>query len=140
MPEVTESAPARVLPNPTPDDRAFWEGCNRHELLVQRCISCGALRFWELPMCPSCNGLESEPVPASGRGTIWSYTTTMHPFTPPWKDQVPYTVVVDMDEGPRMTSMLVAGAAEHAKIGARVEVVFEEIAEGATLPKFRIVD
>ena len=54
------------LPYPGPDDQAFWEGTKRHELLIQRCTGCGALRFWGKPMCPACNSFDSEAVPASG--------------------------------------------------------------------------
>ena len=31
------------LPYPGPDDYAFWEGCQAHELRIQRCTNCGTL-------------------------------------------------------------------------------------------------
>ena len=129
----------KPLPVPGPDDRAFWEGCKRHELLVQRCTGCGVVRFWDQPMCPDCHATAGEAVRASGRGTVWSYTTTHHAFNRAWKDELPYTVVVvELDEGPRMTSNLVGGGAE-VRIGARVEVAFDDVSPEVTLPKFRLV-
>jgi uncharacterized protein len=136
---MTESAHAyrKPLPVPGPDDRLFWEGCKRHELLLQKCTGCGSLRYWERPMCAQCNTFGGEPVRASGRGTIWSYTTAHHAFSAGWKDELPYTViVVALDEGPRMTSTLTGGG--EPRIGAAVEVVFDDVTPEITLPKFRL--
>jgi uncharacterized OB-fold protein len=128
------------LPAPGPDDRAFWDGCRRHVLLVQQCLECGALRFWGQPMCESCTSVEAQPLPASGRGTIWSFTTTHHAFAPAWTQVVPYTiVVVRLDEGPRMTSTLVGADPADVRIGLPVEVVFEDVTPEVTLPRFRLV-
>jgi uncharacterized protein len=127
------------LPYPSPDDRAYWEGAKRHELLIQRCTSCGTPRFWGRPMCSECQSFESEPVPASGRGTIWSFTTTHHSFGRTWKEAVPYTVVVvELEEGPRMTSNLVQADPEAIRVGLPVEVVFDDVTPEVTLPKFRL--
>jgi uncharacterized OB-fold protein len=128
------------LPYPGPDDHAFWEGCKAHELRIQRCTGCGALRYWGQPMCSACNSLDSEAIPASGRGKIWSYTTTYHGFGRVWRDAVPYTVVVvQLDEGPRMTSNLVDAAPEAIKVGLPVEIVWDDVTDEVTLPKFRLV-
>jgi uncharacterized protein len=128
------------LPLPGPDDQPFWEGAKRHELLLQRCTECGTLRFWGRPMCQECNSFDSEAVPASGRGTIWSFTTTHHAFSRSWRDAVPYTVlVVKLDEGPRLTSNLVDADPATIKVGDPVEVVFDDVTPEITLPKFRPV-
>jgi uncharacterized OB-fold protein len=127
------------LPYPGPDDQGFWEGTKRHELLIQRCSGCGALRFWGKPMCAECNSFDSEAVPASGRGTIWSYTTTYHGWSRAWKEAVPYTaVVVQLDEGPRLTSNLVDAEPEAIRVGLPVEVAFDDVTPEITLPKFRL--
>ena len=127
------------LPYPGPDDKAFWDGTRRHELLIQRCTGCGTLRFWGKPMCAQCNSFDSEAVPASGRGTIWSYTTTYHGWSRAWKEAVPYTVVVvQLEEGPRLTSNLVDAAPEAIRVGLPVEVVFDDVTADTTLPKFRL--
>jgi uncharacterized OB-fold protein len=127
------------LPYPGPDDQAFWEGAKRHELLIQRCTGCGTLRGWGKPMCAECNAFDSEAVPASGRGTIWSYTTTYHGWSRAWREAVPYTVVVvQLDEGPRLTSNLVDAEPEAIRVGLPVEVVFDDVTAEITLPKFRL--
>ena len=45
-----------------------WEGCRRHELRMQRCAGCGAMRDPPRPMCPRCRALENDYVAVSGRG------------------------------------------------------------------------
>jgi hypothetical protein len=62
----------------------------------------------------------------SGAGTVYSHTLSHYTTEPAWKDDVPYaTVVVELDEGPR-----IVGAARHPdpaaiRIGQRVRVVPE---------------
>ena len=130
---------SKPLPKPTPETQPFWDGCKAHELRIQRCSGCGALRYWGQPMCSRCNSLESEAVKASGRGRIWSYTTTYHGFSRAWKEAVPYTVVVvELDEGPRMTSNLVEADPAEIKVGLPVEVVWDDVTAEVTLPKFRL--
>ena len=83
--------------------------------------------------------LTCEAVPASGRGTIWSYTTTYHGWSRAWKEAVPYTVVVvQLEEGPRLTSNLVDAAPDAIRVGLPVEVVFDDVTPDITLPKFRL--
>jgi uncharacterized OB-fold protein len=131
---------SRVVPYPSLDDAPFWEGCKDHRLLLQRCPECGEVRFWNRPMCANCQALASDIFAASGRGTIWSFTTTHHAFNRAWRELVPYTVVVvELDEGPRMTSNLLASESEIA-IGRHVEIVFDDVTTEVTLPLFRLAD
>ena len=46
--------PKRMLPEPTPETREFWEGAQRSELRIQRCRSCGKAYFYPRPFCPHC--------------------------------------------------------------------------------------
>ena len=51
---------------------------------------------------------------------------------------MPYAVVVvKLDEGAKMISNLVGVAPQDIRIGMRVEVVFEDVSDEVTLPKFR---
>jgi len=52
---------------------------------------------------------------------------------------VPYNVVlVDMEEGVRLMSTVVDCPPEQLEVGMQVEVVFDDVAEEITLPKFRV--
>lgn len=131
-----------MAPFPTPvpnaESREFWEGCQRGELLVQRCSSCQKLRYFPRPACPRCGSEEYTWHKASGKGTLYSYAIIHPPTLPAFKDKVPYPVIlVELAEGVRMVSNIVDCKNEELRIGMPLEVVFEKINEGLTLPKFR---
>jgi uncharacterized OB-fold protein len=90
-------------------------------------------------MCPHCNSTDTlEWVLSGGRGHIYSYVnfTTDRMAYPAMK--VPYSVVlVELEEGPRLTSNLVDVKPEEVYIGMPVEIVFEEIPSDITIYKFR---
>ena len=89
-------------------------------------------------MCPGCRSKELGWKKVSGLGTVYSYTVTHQAIHPSLRGRVPWTVIiVDLDEGVRMISHIVDCHAEDVRIGMRVEVVFEEVEAGVTLPYFR---
>jgi len=68
----------------------------------------------------------------SGEGTVHSQTTIHMPLHP--ELQPPYVVaVVELDEGPRLTTNIVGGASE---IGSRVRVTWQDRADAPPLPLF----
>lgn len=130
------------LPLPVPDDDTapFWEYCRGGELRVQRCSSCEQYRHPPRLMCGRCGSLEYEWALVSGRGTVYSYIVTHQPIHPALQGRVPFaTVLVELDEGVRMTSNVVDCPPEEIAIGMLVEVEFEQLNEEITLPKFRRV-
>ena len=125
------------IPVPSIDNQAFWEACNRGELVIQHCPRCDVLRHPPRPMCPGCRGRGLGWKKVSGLGTVYSYTVTHQAIHPSLRGRVPWTVImVDLDEGVRMISHIVDCPAEDVRIGMRVEVVFEEVEAGVTLPYF----
>ncbi|MBI2887590.1 MAG: Zn-ribbon domain-containing OB-fold protein [Chloroflexi bacterium] len=122
----------------TPDTAPFWKGCQAGQLLLQRCAACGALRYPPRPMCPQCTSKETGWVPASGRGTVYSYTVTHQALHPSLADKVPHLVIlVELEEGVRITSNIVDCPPDQVRIGMPVEVVFHQVNPELTLPKFR---
>jgi uncharacterized OB-fold protein len=106
--------------------------------VVQRCGTCGALRFPAREVCSRCLSREVSWVPVSGRGTVWSFVV-MHQAAHPWfAARVPYAVVqVELEEGVRMISNLLDVPPAEMRIGMPVEVVFDPVADGVVLPRFR---
>lgn len=132
------TAPAKPLPQISPDMAPFFEAAHRHELVVQRCTGCGALRFPARPICSRCLSREAEWVPASGRGTVFSFAIMHQAMHPGFAAEVPYAVVViELDEGVRLLSNLVDCPTSDVRIGMPVEVVFDDVTPDVTLPKFR---
>ena len=128
----------KPLPVPSAESGPFWEGCRRHELLLQRCAGCRSFWFPPSVLCPECLGTDWRWVPAGGRGRIHSFVVFHRVYHPGFAGEVPYVVaVVELEEGPRLTSNVVGCEARAVRSGMPVEVVFEDVTEAVTLPKFR---
>jgi uncharacterized OB-fold protein len=138
--QSTKTAAAVQTPVPVSnyDNAGFWEGCRNHELRIQRCLGCGHLRHHPRPMCPACNSLEYDWQRASGLGTLYTFTVVHRPTLPAFDAKLPYNVaVIQLDEGPYVVSNVVECEPEALRIGMRVQVVFEDLDESVSLPKFR---
>jgi uncharacterized OB-fold protein len=128
---------ARPLPHVTPLTQPFWDGAADHELWIQRCRACGSHLFYPRHLCTSCGAPEPAWVQASGRATVFTYTVARKPTHPAFAASVPYVIaVVELDEGPRMTTNIVHVDPDAVTIGMRVQVTFEEV-DGVTLVYFR---
>jgi uncharacterized OB-fold protein len=133
-----DSVPARNLPVPTAETAEYWAGCRRHELLIQRCTDCAAHQFYPRLLCTSCSGRSLEWVPASGRGTITSFTIVRKAVSAAYAAEVPYVVaLIRLEEGPTLMSNVVGCGVEEVVMGMPVEVVFDDWPGGVTVPKFR---
>jgi uncharacterized OB-fold protein len=119
-------SPPWLVPNPTPEDREFWEGAHRGELRVQRCNACGLHQHYARMLCSHCGSLDLGWVTASGRGTVHSYTVVRQNGVPPFKERLPFVVaLVDLEEpGARILAAMPACAPDAARIGMPVEAAF----------------
>lgn len=128
----------KLLPHIDEMSRPYWEGAKRHELLLQKCQECGYYRYPPGETCPSCLSDKLEWVKVSGRGSVYTWTVFHQAYHPAYKDDIPYAVVVvELEEGPRMITNLVNCRIEDIKMGMPVEVVFDDVTEEVSLPKFR---
>ena len=64
----------------------------------------------------------------SGKGTLYTYTIARRPTAPDFAGEEPQIIaVVELDEGPRLTSTLVNVAEDQISIGMRVRPSFEDV-------------
>jgi uncharacterized OB-fold protein len=127
----------KPIPAITPEMRPFFEAAKRHELVVQRCAQCSTHRFPAREICSSCLSYAAEWVTVSGEGEVFSYNVMHQVYHPGFADEVPYAVVVvKLKEGAKMNSNLVGVEPRDIKIGMPVRVVFEDVTDEVTLPKF----
>ena len=127
----------KPIPVITPEMRPFFEAAKRHQLVVQRCQQCGTYRFPAREICSNCLSRAAAWVPVRGAGEVFSYNVMHQVYHPGFADEVPYAVVVvKLAEGAKMNSNLVGVPPPAIRIGMRVQVVFEEISDEVTLPKF----
>ncbi len=133
MAEVT-----KPIPSVTPDLAPFFEASKRGQLVVQKCESCGELRFPPRPLCVHCLSPQATWIPVSGRGEVYSFNIMHQVYHPGFAPEIPYAVVViKLEEGAKMTSNLIGIKPHEIRCGMPVEVVFEKLSGEVTLPKFR---
>jgi uncharacterized OB-fold protein len=131
-------AVSKPRPRVTPDNRPFWDGCRQHRLLLPWCTACSVAFLPPSPVCPHCLGESIEWRAASGRATVSSFVVVHQKWFPAFDADIPYNVVqVELEEGPRLTSALVGVQEADIRVGMPVTVVFEDLDEHTTLPRFR---
>ena len=127
----------KPIPTITPDMRPFFEAAKRHELVVQRCRQCKTHRFPAREICSNCLSRDADWVKVSGAGEVFSYNVMHQIYHPGFADEAPYAVVVvKLKEGAKINSNLLGIKPHDIKIGMPVKVVFEDITDEVTLPKF----
>lgn len=139
---TTQQAYKKPVPMVTPESQFYWEKCKQHELWMRYCNRCQQPYFYPRDVCPMCGSRDVTWRQMSGRGRIHTFAIVHRPPTPAFADDVPFvTAIVELDEGPRMmTNILMADPTpEKLRVGMPVEVVFEDITEEISLPKFRPV-
>jgi len=128
----------KPIPTLTEDSKPYWEGCKRHELLIQRCEDCGHYRFPPSALCPKRMSMNTEWARVSGRGKVYSWTIFHYLYHPAFSQDIPYNVaIVELEEGPRLHTNIVGCSNEDIYIDMPVEVVFEDSSQEIALPKFR---
>ncbi len=116
----------------------FWAAAREHRFSVQRCESCGQLRFPPGPSCPGCLAEAGAWVDLSGTGIVQSWVVFHQVYFPGLAEAIPYNVVqLRLDEGLRFLSNLVGVVNGEIRVGMPVSVVFEDIDADFTLPRFR---
>lgn len=132
----------KPIPSPSPDAAPYWQGAREHKLVIPYCPACAAFFWFPRPFCPRCFSWEIEWRQASGRGTLYTYAIQYRPQMPGFETELPYvTAIVELEEGPRLMTNLV-GVTPDPKVircDMAVEVVFADVNDEITLPKFRPV-
>ncbi|HVX20573.1 MAG TPA: Zn-ribbon domain-containing OB-fold protein [Acidimicrobiales bacterium] len=127
----------RPLPVELPDAREFWSGLRRGELLLQFCPRCRRYQHYPRSACTRCLGPATWR-PASGRGTVYSYSVVRQNRMPPFDQLVPYVLaVVELDEGPRLLGNVTGCDVERVAVGLPVAFYADAISDGVFLPFWR---
>ena len=117
-------------------NKAFWDACAASELRVQRCITCGHLRYPISTVCPECLSEDAAWELLSGRGTVVSFCIFRHAYNEAWRDRLPYNVaLIQLEEGPRMLSNVHGVSPDEIRVGLEVKVAFE-VEQGFSIPVF----
>jgi uncharacterized OB-fold protein len=126
----------RPRPATNEDNRFFFDGVERGELLIRSCTNCGRDQHPPLPMCPACGGLQWAARAVAGEGTVYTFTVTSHPQFPGFDS--PFVVaLVELSCGGRLVTNLVDVDPAEVRIGLPVEVTYTRVDDELTLPLFR---
>ena len=131
----------RPVPVPDTVSAPFWASCAEHVLSLPRCSRCQAFSFPPDVTCPKCHSPDPdfvfEPVPGGGQLRTWTVVrqSFLRGFETPF---VLADVELDESTNVRMVARLLDGLGANLAIGARVEVVFEDLAPGVAVPSFRM--
>jgi uncharacterized OB-fold protein len=128
----------KPLPLANEDSHEYWEACKRGELRLQKCGECAHVRFPPAVLCPRCLSESFSWERMSGHGKVYTWIVVHRPQHPAFYADAPYNVaIVELDEGPRLHSRIVACANEEISIDMRVEVAFEKKTDDVTMPYFK---
>jgi uncharacterized OB-fold protein len=131
----------RPIPIPNEWTRPFWEAARRGALELQRCQSCGHFQHPPYATCVECVSTDLKFEPVRGYGAIYAYTIMYHTGDKRFAAAVPYaSIIVELDDAPGalLVGNLLNAEYTEAKVGRRVEVVFERLNDQITLPQFRL--
>ena len=126
------------VPKPNPTTQPFWDGTKQRKLMIQRDRSTGKAFFYPRALAPGTLSDDIEWFEASGRGTVYSFTVDRRGTAPAFVSKAPYVIaIVELEEGPHMTTNIVECEIEDVRIGMPVEAVYEDVSDAITLVKFR---
>lgn len=117
-----------------------WQAYKEHRLVMAKCAKCGTFRSPPRPFCHNCQTQEIDWEELPGTGVIFTFTVVRHAVVPELSEYVPYGVaVVDVDGAPdaRVVAAVVDSDLDKLQIGDRVEVVWDDVHENVTIPRFR---
>jgi uncharacterized OB-fold protein len=111
--EIIDGSPYQkgmIRPMIDVDSELWWAGLADGQLLLPRCMHCERFWFPPAPACPACGACHFTWIPASGRGSLYSWVVVRRSLDARFDADIPYTVTaVDLEEGPRLFGRLLEG-------------------------------
>jgi uncharacterized OB-fold protein len=128
----------KPLPITTDGSGPFWEACRRLELVIQECSACGHRRWPIGPACTACLSTDFAWVQLPGTGELLSWIVYHQSFNAAWAPDLPYNVaLIRVDGAHTMISNLVDVEPDAIVAGMPVRVVFDDVTDEVSIPKFR---
>ena len=125
------------MPQPIERTRPFWDGLRERKVRIQYSPSSDQWVFYPRSHAPLtlADDLEWREIP--GTGALYTYTIARRPTAAEFAGEEPQIIaVVELDEGPRLTSTLVNVAEADIRVGMRLRPVFDDVDEQTTLLRY----
>jgi uncharacterized OB-fold protein len=134
---MAEGEYRKPLPEPNETTRPFWDGTRARQLRLQRCHDCHKYIFYPRIVCPFCLSEHLDWITASGKGKVYSYTVVRRAMHPAFRKDVPYVLaIVELDEGPRLTTNIIGVPPEDVRVDMPVRAAYHDVTPDLTLLKF----
>ena len=130
----------KPIPVPQVESDFYWEKCKEHELWLRYDNDAQQAYFYPRDISPITFSRNTSWVQASGKATLYTYAIVHRAPHPGFVGDVPFvTAMVELEEGPIMPTNIVMDdpTPEKLQIGMALEVVFEDITDEISLPKFK---
>jgi hypothetical protein len=129
----------KPLPKPDPVTKPYWDSLKEHAMKIQKCNDTGKFFFYPRGISPFTGSTNISWEAVSGNGEIYALTIipTQRSAWPGF--EAPYVVaMVELEEGAKLMTNIVNVEAdpEHVKVGMPVKVVYDDVTDEITLPKF----
>ena len=130
---MAADTPPRPLPTPIDRTQPFWDALRERKVKIQYSPSSDKWVFYPRSHAPLTLANDLEWREISGEGTLYTYTIARRPTAPDFAGDEPQIIaVVELDEGPRLTSTLVNVAEDQIEVGMRLRPVFEDVPDTET--------
>ncbi|MCY1290379.1 hypothetical protein D9M69_339990 [compost metagenome] len=116
-----------AAPPDTSADAYYFRRLGEGVFEIPQCRDCGGHHFFPRVLCPHCGSAALQWAAPSGFGTVYSTTVVRK------KEQDYNVCLVDLDEGPRLMSSVVATDPSAVRIGDRVRAEVRRTGEEALL-------
>ena len=121
------------LPSPAPpvseETAPFWTALGAGRLELPVCDACGHHVWYPRAWCPVCEHDRVTWTTLSGRGTVYA-RTILRKAMGPWGAAAPFVIAyVELDEGPRVLTNVLADDPGAIEVGTPVAAVFVPVDE-----------
>lgn len=128
---------SNILPVQDSVSEKWFKAVSEGKLLLQKSPNTGKVFYYPRSCVPGEPGITPNWIQASGFGTLYSYTVVERSSHLEFSDLTPFVLaMVDLEEGPRMTTWLVDLAVEDIRCDMPVKLVFKETINGLVMPCF----
>ena len=126
--------PAPITPDPTPTSQPFWDALDEQRVEIQRCDDCEGWVYYPRSRCSHCLSANLTWTEVSGEGTLYTYTVARQPTTSAF-DGVDNLLlaVIELDEGPKVTTTLEGVGPDDVEVGMRLAPVFVSVEDKTLL-------
>ncbi|WP_423799806.1 Zn-ribbon domain-containing OB-fold protein [Neobacillus sp. SAB-20_R2A] len=131
----------KPIPLKNQDNQPYWDGADRHELIIQKCESCQNYSHPPGPACAKCGSTELswENFGGDVKGTVYSYVISYRPFLPGFQDSLPLVIaIVELEKAPavKIIGNVLECNPEDVRIGMSVSMTWRDITNERALPQW----